>query len=287
MKPISSFTQSLTSNPEEFWASVKYIGDHLGYATKKTKKNPNTTILVHSTDAIISALQAARIPTTKALVQELHSYFKIRKTHLEMASRHLMNLKQAHTMFSLLKSDPLLKGAIKEYNVPFPMNKQKKEKRAPAYYTCIINMLTAYAFTTKNTISKIDWDPHHLATYSDKHGNLLFTSSRRFDGAIPSLYNPRIIWEIKEYYYTTSFGSRVADGVYETQLDGFELNQLKEKHGINIHHVFLIDAYDTWWGKGKSYLCRIFDALNQGAVDEVLFGDEVLSEWPRIINHYI
>ena len=30
------------------------------------------------------------------------------------------------------------------------------------------------------------------------------------------------LWEIKEYYYTTTFGSRVADGVYETLLDGLE-----------------------------------------------------------------
>ena len=38
--------------------------------------------------------------------------------------------------------------------------------------------------------------------------------------------DPLAVWEIKEYYYTTTFGSRVADGVYETLLDGMELREL-------------------------------------------------------------
>lgn len=49
------------------------------------------------------------------------------------------------------------------------------------------------------------------------------TLARRVDGAFPSVINPVAIWEVKEYYHTTTFGSRVADGVYETLLDGMEL----------------------------------------------------------------
>jgi hypothetical protein len=45
----------------------------------------------------------------------------------------------------------------------------------------------------------------------------------------PGTVNPIAIWEIKEYYYTTTFGSRVADGVYETLLDGMELGFLSTK----------------------------------------------------------
>ena len=37
-------------------------------------------------------------------------------------------------------------------------------------------------------------------------------------------------WEIKEYYGTTTLGSRVADGVYETMLDGLELRELQRKN---------------------------------------------------------
>ncbi len=31
------------------------------------------------------------------------------------------------------------------------------------------------------------------------------------------------VWEIKEYYDSITFGSRIADGVYETMLDGKSL----------------------------------------------------------------
>ena len=39
--------------------------------------------------------------------------------------------------------------------------------------------------------------------------------------------NPIAVWELKEYYYTTTFGSRVADGIYETLLDGMELEDMR------------------------------------------------------------
>ena len=50
---------------------------------------------------------------------------------------------------------------------------------------------------------------------------IIGASSRRF-GAYPSIYNPKLVWEIKEYYYSKSFGSRVADAVYEQQLMIYE-----------------------------------------------------------------
>jgi hypothetical protein len=103
------------------------------------------------------------------------------------------------------------------------------------------------------------------------------------DGAYPSIENPMAVWEVKEYYGTTTFGSRVADGVYETMLDGFELLELREHEKIAIQHYLFVDDRFTWWIKGKSYLCRIIDMLHMGLVDEVLFGKEVLQRWPEIV----
>jgi len=48
------------------------------------------------------------------------------------------------------------------------------------------------------------------------------------DGAFPSTVNPIAVWEIKEYYTQQTFGSRIADGVYESLLDGMELEELRE-----------------------------------------------------------
>ena len=95
------------------------------------------------------------------------------------------------------------------------------------------------------------------------------------------------MWEINEYYYTATFGSRVADGVYETLVDGMELEELYESEKINVKHYLFVDSHFTWWACGKSYLCRLIDMLHMGYVDEVLFGREVVKELPRIVEEWI
>lgn len=72
------------------------------------------------------------------------------------------------------------------------------------------------------------------------------------DGAYPSIVNPLAVWEIKEYYGTTTFGSRVADGIYETMLDGEEFIELQNQYGRDIKHYLIVDDRFTWWNKGKS-----------------------------------
>ena len=113
------------------------------------------------------------------------------------------------------------------------------------------------------------------------------TLARRVDGCFPGPVNPIAIWEIKEYYYTTTFGSRVADGIYETLLDGLELEDLRDHEGVSVQHLLIIDAYETWWNLGRSYLCRIIDMLHMGYVDEVLFGYEVVERLPQIVGGWV
>ncbi|MDQ3815017.1 MAG: hypothetical protein M3347_13840 [Armatimonadota bacterium] len=162
------------------------------------------------------------------------------------------------------------------------MNKQKGEKRAAAYFTGIINMLIE-----ANTEGlPCDYDPRALTTVTLNNVPLR-TLARRVDGAFPRTVNPIAVWEIKEYYYTTSFGSRVADGVYETLLDGMELQELREHEKIDVQHYLMVDAYYTWWQGGRSYLCRIIDMLHMGYVDEVLFGYEVMERLPAIVKEWV
>lgn len=99
--------------------------------------------------------------------------------------------------------------------------------------------------------------------------------------------NPIAVWEIKEYYHTTTFGSRVADGVYETLLDGMEPEELRQSENVDCRHYLMIDAHYTWWDCGRSYLCRIVDRLHMGDVDEVLVGSEVLSRLPQIAREWV
>jgi hypothetical protein len=116
-----------------------------------------------------------------------------------------------------------------------------------------------------------NYDPKKLTTVT-RDGIPLRTLARRVDGAFPHVVNPIAIWEIKEYYYTTTFGSRVADGVYETLVDGMELEELFLNEKICVRHYLILDDYLTWWEMGKSYLCRIVDMLHMGYIDEALFG---------------
>ena len=118
-------------------------------------------------------------------------------------------------------------------------------------------------------------------------GVLTRTLARWVDGAFPSTVNPIAVWEIKEYYYTTTFGSRIADGVYESLLDGMELEELREHEGIDVKHYLMVDAYDTWWIQGRSYLCRIVDMLHMGYVDEALFGSEVVDRVPTLVKEWV
>ena len=166
--------------------------------------------------------------------------------------------------------------------LPVSMNKQKGEKKKPAYLTGIVNMIVESQLKG----SPCDFSPRELTTFTRDHAPIQ-TMARWVDGAFPSAVNPLAIWEIKEYYHTTTFGSRVADGVYETLLDGMELQQLRKETGIQCKHYLMIDAHYTWWTCGRSYLCRIIDMLHMGYVDEVLFGKEVVDQLPRIVQEWV
>jgi hypothetical protein len=165
---------------------------------------------------------------------------------------------------------------------PIPMNKQKGYKKAPAYFTGIINML----IEANSKDFPCDYDPRQLTTVTSDRRPLR-TFSRRIDGAFTNIINPIAVWEIKEYYYTTTFGSRVAGGIYETLLDGMELEELWEHEKIEVKHYLMLDAHYTWWECGRSYLCRIIDILHMGYVDEVLFGYEVIERLPLIVKEWV
>ena len=165
---------------------------------------------------------------------------------------------------------------------PLPLNKQKAEKRNYSFLTGMVNMLVEYGIGELTC----DYDPRSLTTIT--HESMpLRTLARRVDGAFPSVVDPVAIWEIKEYYYTTTFGSRVADGVYETLLDGMELEELHTSTGRKVQHVLFIDDRYTWWDCGRSYLCRMIDMLHMGYVDEVVFGREVLTRVPELVAGWV
>lgn len=263
------------SQPKEFWANVRTISQEIGY-TERGKDS----IKIPSLESIREEFSRLGLSTVHIVDSEgtltefgqcLFDYFTFRATILnETVRHHFMKKDSAHIEFKRLKKQ--LKPKC-----PLPMNKQKAEKKNYAFLTGIVNMLIEANVGS----APCDYDPRSLTTIT--HNAMpLRTLARRVDGAFPSVINPIAIWEIKEYYYTTTFGSRVADGVYETLLDGMELEELETATQRKIQHVLFIDDHFTWWECGRSYLCRMIDMLHMGYVDEIVFGREVLTRLPEL-----
>lgn len=265
--------------PRHFWAYVRTISQACGYSVRKTKtiKIPTIKEIEKTFDKLgldVSEIYQNEVITEFGLT--LLSYFEYRSTILnDYVKPRLMDKERAERVFNDLRSRY-------EPDCPLPMNKQTGEKKANAFFTCIINMLVE----NKINGADCDYDPRLLTTIT-KDGRPLRTLARRVDGAYPSAVNPKAIWEIKEYYYTTTFGSRVSGGVYETLLDGMELSELHEHEEEKVYHYLMIDDYNTWWNMGKSYLCRIIDMLHMGYADEVFFGYEVVERFPEVIDEWL
>lgn len=275
----------------EFWAYVRSLSQEIGYVERLKRKTGTTghvgPIKVPSPVEMKQALEsislnadhivdAQELPTE--LGRELIDYFDYRARVLNtVVQGQLMNADEARALFERLQK------RLKSRR-PVPLNKQSKEKKKPAYLTAIVNMLIESAIEGM----ACDYDPRKLTTVTCD-GAPIRTLARRVDGAFPSPVNPIAVWEIKEYYYTTTFGSRVADGVYETLLDGMELRELRTatNGANNVRHYLFVDAHYTWWIKGRSYLCRIVDMLHMGYVDEVLFGREVVDRLPAIASEWV
>jgi hypothetical protein len=111
----------------------------------------------------------------------------------------------------------------------------------------------------------------------------LQVTPRNLDGAIPSLANPAIVWEIKEYWDKTEGGSKMSDALYECNLVGRELREFEQRTGATIHHVVFLDGREQWLSR-KSDLRRFVDLFHQRIIDYLIVGREVETEWAATLN---
>lgn len=270
MKPIGKFE----NQPKEFWAVVKLVSLSLKYAERGTGN-----LKCYSVDEVRAALR------NHGLNPDGHDETIELVSEYSRARAQIMNDEVRHNLLEGPQARDLFEELRKRIDPPtelLPMNKQKGEKRHFAYLTCIVNMLTYEGLRETQGAALFDSDPRGPLTFAS-NGMPLRTLFRRMDGAYPNLNHPWAAWEIKEYYDSKTFGSRIADGVYESALDGYELNELREE-GIEVEHYLFADAYHTWWTQGKGYLCRIIDMMHSGLLDEVFFGKEVIDGWPPVVS---
>lgn len=272
MRPVKKFRRQ----PPEFWAVVKLVSQEIGYSHRGTRSGQG--VRTYDPDEITKALAARDLDASDHgdLVERVAAYSVCRAKLLnDEVEPNLMDRDAARELFEELLDE------IEPPDELLSMNKQKKEKRHYAYLACIVNMLTWRELTDRFGDAEFDWNPRGPLTFS-QDGMPLRTLFRWMDGAYPGINQPHAAWEIKEYYGTKTFGSRVADGVYETALDGYELNDLRSV-GVEVEHYLFVDDHFTWWDCGKSYLCRIVDMLHADLLDGAFFGREVVDEWPAVV----
>jgi len=202
VKPNKKFSNL----PKSFWASGRSISQKTGY-TVRGKGKVKIPLFLEIEDAFkkldLKPETILKDGKPTILAETLVDYYTYRADVLNnFVEPRLMDKNRAKELFNGLRKK--LKPSC-----PLPMNKQKGEKKSRSYLTGIINMLIE---ANAKGIS-CDYDPRELTTVIND-GVPLRTLARRVDGAFPGAVNPVAIWEIKEYYYTTTFGSRVADGVY-------------------------------------------------------------------------
>lgn len=266
----------------DFWAFIKFVSEMLGYTLRKTGM-----VKVYSADEIATLCRDTKTSVNDDLIRCVVEYSQLRADVLnKVVKTNLMEAAEASEEFSKLQSI----YSSEHFCCKIPYNKQSGDMKQVAYFTAIISILAEKTIRESGKYPKsigFDDSPGGLAYLWNENRELIGASSRRFDGAYPNIFNPKVVWEIKEYYYATTFGSRVADGVYETQLDGYEFKEIYDRTGHKVLHILFIDAFGTWWIKGKSYLCRIIDILNSGLVDEVIVGREALTRWPELLNQII
>ncbi|NJL57645.1 hypothetical protein HC928_22830 [bacterium] len=267
-------------NDPVFWAHIRTISEKIGYTYRRTHPYAGQ-IRSYSASELVDAMQTMGLQTTHLVGSSaqptpmatiIAAYTEHRASLLNnVVADYLMHAEQARTLYTqIVQHYPV-------HRLPV-MNRQTGAKKQPMYLTGIVNALIEYHVHGR----PCDYDPKRLPTFT-RAGIPIRTLSRRVDGCFPACVNPIALWEIKEYYHTTTFGSRIADGIYETLLDGMELAELHAREGVRVDHLLVVDS-DQWWLKGKSYLCRIIDLLHMGYVQEVLFGSEVVERLPVIVQ---
>jgi len=184
---------------KRFWANIRIISQEVGYTERGIKqiKIPSINEIVKSLKKI--GLKYDHIIDRNGILTELGKdvigYFQYRAEILnEFVEPRLMDVDKAGKLFKELHNKYKPK-------CPLPLNKQKGEKKSPAFLTCIINMIIEA--TTKGY--PCAFEPYELTTVTES-GYPVRTLARRIDGAFPSSVNPIAVWEVKEYYYTTTFG---------------------------------------------------------------------------------
>lgn len=172
----------------------------------------------------------------------------------------------------------------KKNKIEWSVTKTKSKDHHQSTKTLIATVTSIANRVCKKHSETLEGNPQKRCVWCiDNH---LHVSARNLDGAIPSLQDPYIVWEIKEYWGKTKGGSKMSDAVYECHLVGREIREYQEKSKHKISHVVFLDGKNQWHSR-KSDLARFIDLHNQGLIDHLFIGRTIELEWEATLTKLI
>jgi hypothetical protein len=259
----------------EFWSYVRLVSEQVGYQPRG-----DGLVKEYTTDDLQETVERTGInadpilgefsePTTE-LGEDVLEYLNYRSEQVEVALNRIRTNDEAIDEFE-------------EYRGDFEMETEQLNKQGsskPLVFANSVNLVLE-----KETGVDFNPNPRMLPTVLDSEKRLQMTLPKWPDGAFPTARNPLAIWEVKEFYSSTTFGSRIADAIYEIMLFNEELDTLHSETGSEVELYLMTDGYEAW-REGVSYICRIIDILNMGYIDAAIFGEEVFTQWPDIVDEW-
>lgn len=259
----------------EFWSYVRLVSEQAGYQPHGDELVKEYDIddlreTIEDTGINADPLLGGFSEPTADLGSDVLDYLNYRSEQVEVALDRIRTKDEAVAEFE-------------EFSEGFQMETEQLNKQGssePLVFANSVNLVLE-----KETGVDFNPNPRMLPTVLDDEKNLQMTLPKWPDGAFPTARNPLAIWEVKEFYSSTTFGSRIADAIYEIMLFSEELDTLHNETGEEVELYLMTDGYEAWQS-GVSYICRIIDVVNMGYIDAAIFGEEVFTQWPDIVAEW-
>jgi hypothetical protein len=260
----------------KFWSYVRLVSEQAGYQPhgdklikKYSKEDLKNTIEKTGINADPLFGDSTTNSTTQ-LAEDLLQYLNYRSEKVKEALDKIRTKDEAIRDFE-------------EYRGDYVMETEQLNKQGSGAKLVFANSVNLVL--ERETGIEFNPNPRMLPTVLDSEDNLQITLPKWPDGAFPTARNPLSLWEVKEFYSSTTFGSRIADAIYEMMLFSEEAQTLQEETNQELDLYLMTDGYEAW-KKGVSYICRIIDILNMEYIDAAIFGEEVFTQWPDIVNSW-
>lgn len=179
-------------------------------------------------------------------------------------------------LFSRLRNEKEAMQFCKKNAISYGLTATQSKDHHQASKALVATVSAIAAEECRKRGVEIDQNPQTRCIWCNTYG--LHVTARNLDGAIPSTVNPKIVWEIKEYWGKTNGGSKMSDAVYECNLVGRELRDFEKQTGVAVIHAVFIDGKDQWTAR-KSDLKRFIDLAHQGLIDYLFVGSDVETQW--------